>query len=205
MSGVDLEARIRRLEDREEISELVYRYTLAVDGWDPEAKLALFTKDARFEYDDYSSTEGEEAMYKWAHRPREKDEIMIHSIDGHLIEFEDEDHATGVVSAHSERCTPNGPIFTSLRYYDKYRRDAGRWRFVERSIRFWYAMPPSDLGASFCGPLRIRIGVDPRRSANYQGYRPTAEPRRASLPYDLESHRRAHGSGGSSKSVAVRG
>ena len=176
MTPANLDSRLRRFEDRAEISELVFRYTLAVDGWDPDARLELFTTDARLEYDDRSiNVEGRDAMRQWAQRPRGKDEITIHTTHGHLIEFVDDDHATGIVAGHSERCTSTGPLIAAMRYYDKYRREGDRWLFEERRTRYWYSMSPSDVNEFLCNPLRVRWGGTPRR------------PR---LPYDLESYRR---------------
>src|SRR5487761_1850535 len=186
MTPEDLESRLRWLEDRAAISELVFRYTLAVDGWDPDARLDLFTTDARIEHDDHWVIEGADAMRQWAARLRPEDNITVHSTHGHLIEFVDEDHATGIVAAHSERCVPTGPLITALRYYDKYRREGGRWLFEERRLRFWYSMSPSELGEFLCNPLRVR-GWLHQVGTSYVTH--SEDPRRPSLPYELESYR----------------
>jgi hypothetical protein len=87
----------------------------------------------------------------------------LHFPEAHLIEFLDDDHATGILLAHAELDIRHQTIQTALRYEDEYQRDAdGAWRFARRDIKVTYAVPVADLAESMTHPLPVRWpGADP--------------------------------------------
>ena len=81
-----------------------------------------------------------------------------HHIGGHIIEFDDPDHAHGVVYSKNEHETPvsDGPdewVIMQMMYVDDYVRSDGRWYFARRLPLYWYA---SDLGKPPIGANKMR-------------------------------------------------
>jgi hypothetical protein len=53
-------------------------------------------------------------------------------------------------------------IHSAIRYYDDYEREEGAWRFANRTLKFAYAVPVSELGDSLTDDLPVRWpGADP--------------------------------------------
>jgi hypothetical protein len=152
----DLEARVRRLEDRLAISELVARYGILLDNREYSAVGELFTEDARFWQHvgdtDARTRRGIVAFYR---------ERLGHSGPSYhyphsqVVTFEGDDAATGVVAAHAEMGIEGRMILVGLRYHDRYERGGdGRWRFAERETWFHYFMPADELPSRYSDEIR---------------------------------------------------
>lgn len=95
----DLEARIRRLEDRAEISELVIKYAVGVDRRDWKMFAALFTDPA---YVDFSELGGPAGTSPRAELVSGISSVLDgftatqHLSPNHLIEFDDADPGRAV-------------------------------------------------------------------------------------------------------------
>ena len=81
-----------------------------------------------------------------------------HHIGGHVIEFDDPDHAHGVVYSKNEHETPvaDGPgewVIMQMMYVDDYVRQDGRWYFERRLPLYWYA---TDLNKPPVGDRKMR-------------------------------------------------
>jgi uncharacterized protein (TIGR02246 family) len=139
-----LAERVRELEDRFALNELVARYCAAVDDCDREALLELFTEDASFGSTTGSGATGRETLADFALGRAATEDWSIHYPHTHIIDFVSEDEARGVVLMHAEmgwegdRC-----IRAAMRYNDEYKRVDGKWRFAKRLVQFYYCM---DLG-----------------------------------------------------------
>jgi hypothetical protein len=146
----DLEARIERLESLDEIRQLAAKYSLALDMRDADAWVNLFPADVRV-----SKTEsGRQALKKWfdeTHRVQFTG--TSHHIGGHIIEFEDRDHAQGVVYSKNEHETGPEWVIMQMMYFDKYERIDGRWHFRRRLPLYWYA---TDLNKPPIGEKKMR-------------------------------------------------
>jgi uncharacterized protein (TIGR02246 family) len=152
---LSLEARIDRLESLDAIRQLPAKYALALDMRDMDAMVSLFPDDVRV---------GKEASGRLALRAymdrtlRSPFTGTSHHIGGHVIEFDDPDHAHGVVYSKNEHATPveDGAdewVIMQMMYVDDYVRQGGRWYFARRLPLYWYA---TDLNKPPVGDNKMR-------------------------------------------------
>jgi len=91
-------ALLQRMEDREQIEHLMWRYTRALDSFDPDAYVAVFTEDGAF-----GSIKGKDALHKMIADLRKRREEqaadgnppapMYHATENYWTEFVSKDHA----------------------------------------------------------------------------------------------------------------
>lgn len=150
MTDANLLARIDRLEAVEAIRQLPARYALALDMRDMDAMVGLFPADVRVG----KASRGRVALRAYF------DETMrvqftgtAHHIGGHVIEFDDPDHARGAVYSRNEHETGGEWIVMQMVYLDDYQRQDGHWYFERRLPLYWYA---ADLNRPPVGPLKMR-------------------------------------------------
>lgn len=127
---------IEELVARDQIRQLAVRYAIAVDGKDIEGIAALFVEDVRNgRYGD--GTEGVRNFYDHALR---NFHCSMHLVANHLIEFDGEDRAHGVVycRAHHHVGEPDYWFDQALAYWDSYERVDTRWLFRRRRLKSWY-------------------------------------------------------------------
>jgi ketosteroid isomerase-like protein len=140
--------RVARLEAIEEIRELVARYGMAVDDRDVDGLADMFTSDAKFGLaDGMVANQGRQAVIDFYTERMAAFGATYHYPHSHVIEFDADDpgHATGMVNAHAELGLDGRTLVTALRYFDEYRVEDGRWRFVERAVAMIYYMDMADL------------------------------------------------------------
>ena len=146
----DLAARIDRLESLDAIRQLPAKYALALDMRDMDAMVSLFPADVRV---------GKEASGRLALRAymdrtlRSPFTGTSHHIGGHVIEFDDPDHAHGVVYSKNEHETGDEWVIMQMMYVDDYVRQQGRWSFARRLPLYWYA---TDLNKPPVGANKMR-------------------------------------------------
>ena len=157
-SSSELEERIRRAEDRFAIHDLAIRFMLAIDAGDYPRLAEMFTEKAVF-----ADAVGGDQIAALLESMRADYGRSLHFPEAQLVEFVDDEHATGVVLAHAEVDIRGRTIQTALRYEDEYERDGdGTWRFAGRDIKVTYALPVTDLAESMTDPLPVRWpGADP--------------------------------------------
>lgn len=146
-SRMTLEDRVRRLEDRAELAELVARYGLVMDNRDVAAMPELFTADARvWSADGVMDARGLPAVTDMFRGRFEVLGPSNHFTHDRIVEFDpdDPDRATGLVSSHAEMQRRGQPMLAAIRYHDRYRRDGGRWKFSERGLSFMYYVPTAE-------------------------------------------------------------
>lgn len=131
----DLEARIDRLESLAAIQQLAIRYAIAVDSRDMDGWVNLFIPDV------HCGRSGRgRAVLKAIITPAVRSFYRsIHQICGHRIEFDDPDHAHGVVYCRAEHEDDGKWILMAIAYFDTYERRDGEWFFVRRREKHWYA------------------------------------------------------------------
>ncbi|MBS0380333.1 MAG: nuclear transport factor 2 family protein [Proteobacteria bacterium] len=163
-----LEARIRRLEDRAAIHELVARYAVVIDDRDLEGIGALFTKDGAFRSKDgVMQARGREAVLEQFRGRFAALRVSNHFSHDHIIGFgSDPDAATGLVTAHAEVWRNGRALIAALRYEDAYRRESGRWCFADRLLSFLYYLPVEEYAQGLGDRLRMRAYGD-RRPADF--------------------------------------
>jgi hypothetical protein len=144
MADDDLAHRIGRLEALEEIRQLAARYALALDSRDVVTLVSLFVEDV--ETGDGRS--GRAALAEWFDPVLRPYAITFHLIGNHVIDFVDDDHATGIVYCRGEIQEGGRWIVQAIQYRDDYERRGGHWYFVRRKHLLWYGR---DVGQSPLG------------------------------------------------------
>ncbi len=184
MATTDLERRIRRLEDRAEIGELVTRYGLAMDDRDVDSFPAIFAADVRvWSADGVIDATGYDAVVAMFRARFAVLGPSNHFTHDRLVDFDaaDPDRATGLVLSHAEMQRHGRPMLAAIRYRDVYRRIEGCWKFAERGLSFMYYVPTAEYLDAFGG------GLD-RRMRAYE------TPRSADWPENLATWKRYYGS-----------
>jgi hypothetical protein len=151
----ELLARIDRLESLDEIRQLAAKYSLSLDMRDLDAHVNLFAEDIRVSRE----KTGRSHLKRWL-----DDTLRLqftgtsHHIGNHIIEFDDPDHAHGVVYSKNEHETPCADgssewVIMQMLYWDNYQRIDGRWYFRRRLPCYWYA---TDLNKPPVGGSKMR-------------------------------------------------
>jgi hypothetical protein len=151
----ELLARIDRLESLDEIRQLAAKYSLSLDMRDLDAHVNLFAEDIRVSRE----KTGRSHLKRWL-----DDTLRLqftgtsHHIGNHIIEFDDPDHAHGVVYSKNEHETPCADgssewVIMQMLYWDNYQRIGDRWYFRRRLPCYWYA---TDLNKPPVGDSKMR-------------------------------------------------
>jgi hypothetical protein len=135
----DADGRLDRLESLAEIRQLPVRYALALDSRDMDAMVALFTPDVRVGRE----ASGRDALRAWFVKTLSEPKMSVHFVGNHIVDFDDADHARGVVYCRDELGRPNGGWdYGMLQYWDTYVRvdgpDGREWCFDRRKFLRWY-------------------------------------------------------------------
>jgi hypothetical protein len=145
-----VEARLDRLESLDEIRQLVAKYCLALDMRDLDALAGLFPEDVRVSRDE----SGRRALKRWFDATlREQFTGTAHVTGNHVVEFDDADHARGLVYSRNEHETGDAWVCMTMMYWDRYERIGGTWLFRRRLPLYWYA---ADLRTPPLGPRKMR-------------------------------------------------
>jgi hypothetical protein len=150
MDDSDLARTVRRLADRQELRDLTLRYCQAIDDSDWAALRELFTDGAQA-----AGASGGDETVEVLRSIRSTYGRTIHTAHGQLVEFTDDDHATGMVPSHAELDIKGETVVCAMRYYDHYVREAGGWRFSRRDIAFVYALPWPRLAGALTDELPV--------------------------------------------------
>lgn len=136
-------ALLQRMADREAIEELMWKYTRALDSFDPDAYVAVFTEDGAF-----GEVKGHDALYKMIADLRDSraeqaaagnpPAPMFHATENYWTEFVSDDHARH----HAYWVTyfgANGPdsparMISVGRSVDDLVRVNGQWLIRSRNI-----------------------------------------------------------------------
>ena len=142
---------------RDEIRQLAYRYSLALERRDVDAMLDLFVPHARFG----AYGEGPEALRRLTEESLAGMQFTVVLVANHLIDFDAPDRAHGQVWARCYAQTDtDGYLEQLLRYEDRYERHHGAWRFLHRRHRLWFgAACPSPLAQPQANWPERQVGV----------------------------------------------
>jgi ketosteroid isomerase-like protein len=166
---------LARLLARDEIRQLAHRYAVALDARDLDALVSLFVEDVRVGRD----AAGRGALRSDFERQLRAIGVSILCVSNHVIDFDDDDHARGVVYCTGEIQEGERWIRQAIRYDDTYERRSGRWYFARRKHRLFYGIEEPR------NPLRQPPADWPRSHTG-----------RGTLPGSLESWRRFWEGGG---------
>jgi ketosteroid isomerase-like protein len=130
------EERLDRLESLAAIRQLVSRYTVAVDSRDLDALVDLFTADVRVGRE----TSGRAALKEWFTGILRVPNTTVHLVANHVVDFDDADHARGIVYCKDEMERPESGEWQigAIQYWDSYVRQDGEWYFARRKFHRWY-------------------------------------------------------------------
>jgi hypothetical protein len=122
------EERLDRLESLAAIHQLAVRYALAVDSRDLETLVSLFAADVTVGKD----RKGREALKVWFARILKGMRVSVHFVGNHVIDFDDPDHARGIVYCQDELERPATGQWQQgkIQYWDDYCRVEDRWYFT---------------------------------------------------------------------------
>ncbi|HEX6313100.1 MAG TPA: nuclear transport factor 2 family protein [Acidimicrobiia bacterium] len=137
-------ALLDRLASTEAIRQLAARYALATDSRDLEMLVGLFVDDVQVGAD----TRGRDALRAFFDRSLREVGVTILYVGNHVIDFDDADHARGVVYCRGEIQVGDRWIVQAIQYRDTYERRDGAWFFVRRRHLLWYGV---ELGESPLG------------------------------------------------------
>ena len=141
----ELAKRIDRIESYQQIQQLPCRYALAVDSRDLDTWVGLFIEDVNCG----RAGKGRDVLKKWIDPQVRGFYRCQHQICGHVIDFIDDDHATGKVYCRAEHEDGKQWIVMTICYFDTYERRDGKWYFARRQEKHWYS---SDIIARPEGP-----------------------------------------------------
>ena len=164
----ELDDRIRRLEDRAEIQDLVLKYFLAADDDDWDALGWTFAEDGSFSAGAFRGGHDRESVVKFIQNDRQNMGVTVHTQNTTLLSFSDADHASGVVGAHLELARAGTTVYGAVRYYDTYERTTDGWKIKTREMAIIHVGPWDEVGSSLTAQHRARW--------------PGAEPAPADLP-----------------------
>ena len=156
-----LEQRIDRLESLDAIRQLPAKYALTLDMRDIDAMVTLFAEDVRVGRDKSGRLALREYMDATLRSPFTG---TSHHIGGHIIEFDDPDHAHGIVYSKNEHETPVADgqdewVIMQMMYVDDYVRQNGRWYFAFRKrVVDWTYEAPSAPASTAAGLTRGENG-----------------------------------------------
>jgi len=133
---------LERLLALEGIRGLAQRYALAADGKDLDALAALFVPDV----DNGRYGPGRDGVKRFYDQSLRKFHCSIHLVANHVIDFDGDQCATGVVYCHARHhvLEPDHWFDEALAYFDTYERDDGQWLFRRRRLRTWYRQETAD-------------------------------------------------------------
>lgn len=164
---MDMEERIRRLEDRAEINDLVVAYFLAADGDDLAGVAASFTEAATFSSSGAVSASGRDGIVDFIRGARGHMGLTVHTPHYVQITFDGPDAADGLVGAHLELVLGGETLFGAVRYVDRYVRGPEGWRIDARDMRTIYIAPWADVGDALKSATPVRWTGAPAGPTDY--------------------------------------
>ena len=171
--GRTLEARLAEVEDRLALQDLVARYNFAIDNRDLATVAGLFTENGSFgSKDGAMRATGSAAVCKQFEARFSVLGATNHFAHDHVVWFESDSRARGLLSVHAEVWRKEQPMVCALRYDDRYEKSAGLWRFAERLLSFFYYLNVNDY-ATAMGQLERNHASDTPVAADFPERLPT--------------------------------
>ncbi|WP_064076117.1 nuclear transport factor 2 family protein [Prescottella equi] len=126
-----------RADDINEIIRITHLYARGLDRFDPKEALSAFAPDGVWDASAVGLTryEGHEQIRDFFERDAQAVDKQFHIITNHVIDFTDDDHATGTNYVFSEAEMKNGAAIKAIALNeDRYIRTADGWKIAERII-----------------------------------------------------------------------
>lgn len=158
----DLEQRIRCLEDRAELNDLIVRYFVAVDDDDYATLARSFAAESSFSAGGFEGACGRDAVVECLRISRSHMGATVHTPDYTLFTLHGDNEASGLVGAHLELSMAGRTLYGAVRYVDTYVRENGRWCICQRDMRVIHMGPWEEVGQSLTSELNVKWpGIDP--------------------------------------------
>jgi len=142
---MDLDARIERIENAEQIRCLKAHYCdLCDDGYDADALTALFTPDALWDGGELGVFEGIDRIHRFFANMPNVMSFAIHHITNSAIEVaEDNQSATGrwYLLQTATLNESNEAVWLTGRYKDELINDNGSWKFKRVNLKARFFSP----------------------------------------------------------------
>lgn len=136
----DLEARIQRLEDIEEIRRLRMKYHDFTNTSRFEEIPALFTEDANVDFGWISKAKGtEEIKELFARIPRNLP-FLKQFIHNHLVDV-DGDRASGISYMDARYAVDGESIIVAARFVEQYSRTEKGWLISDFAVEVYFSVP----------------------------------------------------------------
>jgi ketosteroid isomerase-like protein len=129
-----------RLADRIALHELRARYTHYYDRADLGEFVALFTEDGVLQLGPAGFARGHDELRAALAAPMQTAAFACHFTSDEITEFTG-DHTARGTSRFAVHYGRSPDIQGAGTYHDEYRRTADGWRFVSRTISFFYMGP----------------------------------------------------------------
>ena len=129
-----LAAQVDRITAEQAIHQLAYRYALATDSRDLDTLVGLFADDVQVGREE----RGRPALKAFFAQSLRGIGVSILQVTNHVIDFDDDDHAHGVVYCRGEIEVGDRWVIQTIAYFDTYGRRGGHWYFLRRRHRLWY-------------------------------------------------------------------
>jgi hypothetical protein len=160
---------VRRIDDRQQLAELISRYGMAVDDRDFDTIGRLFAPDGEFH-----GVKGRQTVVDYYRARASTFTTSSHYAHTWHFDFESDTRASGAVNAHAELCIGGRTVRISLRYLDRYVKGEGGWMFQSRTLKFRYVLPFDEVARGLDDPMRVRW--------------PGTQPQAADLPDKLQTY-----------------
>lgn len=130
------EERLDRMESLAAIQQLAARYAHALDARNMADLVNLFHPQVQVGRDRF----GRAALEEYFTTLMAQFGVSVHLVANHAVDFQGQDHATGVVSCRDElgALDADGWRVGAIQYWDDYERVAGEWCFTRRRLQRWY-------------------------------------------------------------------
>ena len=145
MSLEDIEARLRTLEDIEEIKRLKARYcAYCDDNYDARGIASLFTEDGVWDGANLGKLVGPEEIRSYFKRAPERVPFGIHMIMNPIIEVVGDTAEGSWYFFKPETCVlagANQAVWTAGRYDEEYVRVNGEWKYRRMKLTLIFRTP----------------------------------------------------------------
>lgn len=157
---------VRDMRDREAIRDLALLYTRAVDDYDLETVVDMFTVDGVFERRGKAAA-GRDALREAYSDAMRVNRSMVHTPDSHVVQLLPGRRAIGWAAGHAELVIDSIPVLAAFRYEDEYHCVDDRWLFARRSLTFKHALPADQLADGLARADRMRWPGGHTATADY--------------------------------------
>jgi hypothetical protein len=145
------DAALRSLQDRADITDVLYRYALTIDKFDLEGLRATLSDDLWAQYGNADPVIGGDAVAAWIAEAIATVIWQHHLLSVYHVEV-DGDHATALVYHTSHQVFEEEPESAKVlvgRYHNELRREAGGWKISRLVLELLWGEAKLDTAGYF--------------------------------------------------------